>query len=92
MIRRTAYSSHVMGTVLLLCFAGRPLTDLTDCKAEEESLGIGGAVVVDVGAGGDYCYWLLDCRREKVGCEVVLVFLARALTSLALLLVLACER
>jgi hypothetical protein len=81
-----------MGTVLLLCFAGRPLTDLTDCKAEEESLGIGGAVVVDVGAGGDYCYWLLDCRREKVGCEVVLVFLARALTSLALLLVLACER
>ena len=48
--------------------------------------------LVDVGVGGDYFYWLLDCRREKVRCEVVLVFLARALTSLALLLVLACER
>ena len=48
--------------------------------------------LVGVGVGGDYFYWLLDCRREKVRCEVVLVFLARALTSLALLLVLACER
>lgn len=82
-----------MGTVLLLCFAGRPHTDLTDCKAEEESLGIGGcSFLVDVGVVGDYFYWLLDYRREKVRCEVVLVFLARALTSLALLLVLACER
>ena len=70
--------------MLLLC---------RSCKAEEEAWGLAsgeGAGLVDV--SGDYCYWLLDCRREKVGCEVVLVFLARALTSLALLLVLACER
>ena len=30
--------------------------------------------MLDAGVGGDYCYWLLKCRREKVRCEVVVVF------------------
>ena len=53
---------HVMGN----CAFALPAVAATltlDCKAEEASLGIGGAV------GGFWCYWPLESRR-KMRCEV----------------------